>query len=129
MVKVIDVNGNGIETATVELDDFTMKTLHPHIAEMLEDASTDEPCPRRTSSVPKKAHPRRSRRTKRTRPRAGPDSSNPGQRGARGMPKPTMAMMSRWISLVPPPKVKMVWLRALRSSRPWRTAPGDPSVR
>jgi len=32
----------------------------------------------------------------------------PGQRGERGMPMPTMAMMSRWISLVPPPKVKMV---------------------
>ena len=45
------------------------------------------------------------------------------------MPNPTMAMMSRWISLVPPPKVKMVWLLAPRSSRPCRTAPGDPAVR
>ena len=30
------------------------------------------------------------------------------QRGARGMPNPTMATMSRWISFVPPPNVKMV---------------------
>ena len=29
-----------------------------------------------------------------------------------------MAMMSRWTSLVPPPKVKMVWLREFCSSRP-----------
>ena len=51
------------------------------------------------------------------------------QRGARGMPRPTMAMMSRWISFVPPPKVKMVWARAFRSSRPCSTAAGDPSGR
>jgi hypothetical protein len=30
------------------------------------------------------------------------------QRGARGIPSPIMAMMSRWISFVPPPNVKMV---------------------
>ena len=51
------------------------------------------------------------------------------QHGARGIPKPIMAMMSRWTSFVPPPKVKMVWLRAWFSSRPRRTAPGDPSTR
>ena len=45
------------------------------------------------------------------------------------MPSPIMAMMSRWTSFVPPPKVKMVWLRACCSSRPRRTAPGDPSTR
>ncbi len=51
------------------------------------------------------------------------------QRGARGMPRPIMATMSRWTSLVPPPKVKMVWLRACCSRRPRRTAAGEPSVR
>ena len=51
------------------------------------------------------------------------------QRGARGIPSPIMAMMSRWISLVPPPNVKMVWLRACRSRRPRSTAPGEPSTR
>ena len=59
----------------------------------------------------------------------GVDPQPAGQRGARGIPRPTMAMMSRWISLVPPPKVKMVWLRELCSSRPRRTAPGEPSGR
>ena len=32
-------------------------------------------------------------------------------RRARGIPRPNMAMRSRWISLVPPPKVRMIRLR------------------
>src|SRR5580700_3447195 len=40
--------------------------------------------------------------------RLGATDQQRTQRGARGMPKPTMAMMSRWTSLVPPPKVKIV---------------------
>ena len=55
--------------------------------------------------------------------------STSAQRGARGMPNPTMATMSRWISFGPPPNVKIVWLRAWFSNRPRRTAPGDPSTR
>ena len=59
----------------------------------------------------------------------GPPSGSADQRVERGMPNPTMAMMSRWISLVPPPKVKMLWLRVLRSRPPWNTAPADPATR
>ena len=35
MVRVTYVDGNGHDAATVELDDFTVKTLHPRLAEML----------------------------------------------------------------------------------------------
>ena len=40
-----------------------------------------------------------------------------------------MAMRSRWISLVPPPKVRMMIERACISSRPAMTAAGEPRVR
>lgn len=34
-----------------------------------------------------------------------------GQRRTRGMPRPIQEMISRWISLLPPPKVKITALR------------------
>ena len=46
---------------------------------------------------------------------------------ARGMPRPAMAMMSRWTSLVPPPKVRMRVVRYIRSTRPRSTTSGDPA--
>ena len=48
---------------------------------------------------------------------------------ARVMPRPAMATISRWISLTPPPKV-LIWAwRAVRSSRPASTAPGESGER
>jgi len=49
----------------------------------------------------------------------------PPYRGARAMPRPTMLMMSRWISLVPPPKVRISVPRYTRSIRPLSLAPGE----
>src|SRR5919108_2217102 len=49
------------------------------------------------------------------------------QRGALGMPRPTIAMMSRCTSFVPPPNVRISELRYMRSMRPCRIAPGEPS--
>ena len=46
-------------------------------------------------------------------------------RVAWGWPRASMAMMSRWTSLVPPPKVRISAERWQRSSRPRRTAPGE----
>jgi hypothetical protein len=65
MVKVVYVSGNGAETATVELDDFTVKTLYPDIAEMLQGASTDQPCPSPQFKLSRQARQRRSRRSNR----------------------------------------------------------------
>ena len=60
---------------------------------------------------------------------AGPGRPEGSYRLARGSPSPIHEMMSRWISLVPPPKVKIVWPRARCSRWPRSTAPGDPSAR
>jgi hypothetical protein len=65
MVKVIYVSGTGAETATVELDDFTVKTLYPDIAEMLQSASTDQPCSSPQFKLSRQARQRRSRRSNR----------------------------------------------------------------
>ena len=60
---------------------------------------------------------------------AGSWLGSAAQRNDRGMPRPKMAMRSRWISLVPPPKVRMIMERAYISSRPAITAAGEPRVR
>ena len=39
MVKVIHVDDNGAETATVEIDDFTIETVYAGIATLLRTAS------------------------------------------------------------------------------------------
>ncbi|CAM5652290.1 MULTISPECIES: site-2 protease family protein [Streptomyces] len=36
-----------------------------------------------------------------------PRAAHPGYRRTRGIPRPIQEMISRWISLLPPPKVKM----------------------
>ena len=51
--------------ATVELDDFTVKVLYPDIAEMLQGASTDQPCPSPQFKLSRQARQRRSRRSNR----------------------------------------------------------------
>ena len=109
MVKVIYVSGNGAETAMVELDDFTVKTLYPDIAEMSRARQPTNHAPRRSSSFPGRRVNVGPGDPIASRPEGLSATDRPrAQRGARGMPKPTMAMMSRWISLVPPPKVKIV---------------------
>jgi hypothetical protein len=40
MVKVIQVDDDGAEMATVEIDDFTIETVYAGIATMLRSAST-----------------------------------------------------------------------------------------
>ena len=52
----------------------------------------------------------------------------PLYRGARGMASPTIEMMSRWISLVPPPKVSTSVLRIARSRSAFSTAPAESLV-
>src|SRR5581483_11844754 len=44
-----------------------------------------------------------------------------------GSPSPAAAMMSRCISLVPPPNVKISADRCARSIRPASTSPADPA--
>ncbi len=39
MVKVIHIANDGTETATVELDDFTVKVIYSGIADMLREAA------------------------------------------------------------------------------------------
>ena len=43
----------------------------------------------------------------------------------RGSPSATIPMMSRWTSLVPPPKVRIRHARCIRSTRPRSNAPGE----
>ena len=49
-------------------------------------------------------------------------------RGARGIASPTIEMMSRWISLVPPPKVSTSVLRIARSRSAPSSAPAESLV-
>jgi hypothetical protein len=67
MVRVIYVDGRGQEAAEVELDDFTVKTLHPGIAEMLENAVStgQESLPR--FKLSKMARPHRAKSHNRPR--------------------------------------------------------------
>jgi hypothetical protein len=43
MVKVIHMDDNGAEMATVEIDDFTIETVYAGIATLLRTASADAP--------------------------------------------------------------------------------------
>jgi hypothetical protein len=45
VVKVIHINDRGAETATIELDDFTVQVLHPGIAEILREAVSNQRYP------------------------------------------------------------------------------------
>jgi hypothetical protein len=68
MVRVTYVDGSGNDTAAVELDDFTVKTLHPRLAELLANAVSTGKGPRpRFKGLSKKARPRHSRTPSRTR--------------------------------------------------------------
>jgi hypothetical protein len=67
MVKVIYVSDNGAETATVELDDFTVKVLYPEIADMLQGATADQPCPSPQFKLSRQARQRRARSSNRVK--------------------------------------------------------------
>src|SRR5205814_9850156 len=43
-----------------------------------------------------------------------------------GMPKPATAMISRWISLTPPPNVSTKAERSASSTSPRKATPGEP---
>jgi len=43
MVKVIHMDDNGAEMATVEIDDFTIETVYAGIATLLRTASAEAP--------------------------------------------------------------------------------------
>ena len=66
MVRVTYVDGSGHDAAAVELDDFTVKTLHPRLAEMLASAVSIRQGPRPHFKLSKKARPRHSRTPSRT---------------------------------------------------------------
>jgi len=61
MVRVTYVDGSGVEAAAVELDDFTVTTLHPRLAEMLRNAASTQQGPRPRFKLSKKARSRRAR--------------------------------------------------------------------
>jgi hypothetical protein len=65
MVRVTYVDDRGGEMATVELDDFTVKTLYPDIAEMLKTATSTRPQPSPRFELSKVARQRRARRLQR----------------------------------------------------------------
>jgi hypothetical protein len=65
MVRVTYINDSGAETAEVELDDFTVKTLHPTIAEMLQGAATTQVQPSPTFELSGRARTRRAKNRRR----------------------------------------------------------------
>jgi hypothetical protein len=61
MVKVIQVDDDGAETAMIELDDFTIETLYQGIAVMLKDATPGRPSALAANALSKEARLRRQR--------------------------------------------------------------------
>jgi hypothetical protein len=61
MIKVIQVDDDGAETAMIELDDFTIETLYQGIAVMLKDATPGQPHAAASSGLSKEARLRRQR--------------------------------------------------------------------
>ena len=75
----------GREAAAVELDDFTVKTLHPRIAELLEDAVSS----RRRNPEPRFKLAKKVRRRRSPTPNRQPEgleAVGTESAGARGMP-------------------------------------------
>jgi hypothetical protein len=60
MVKVIHVDDNGAEMATVEIDDFTIETVYAGIATLLRTASATTP-PSPPGELSRQARQRRAR--------------------------------------------------------------------
>ena len=61
MDKVIHVDDNGAEMATVEIDDFTIETVYGGIATLLRTASTSTPQPVSPVELSRQARQRREK--------------------------------------------------------------------
>ncbi len=61
MVKVIHVDDNGAEMATVEIDDFTIETVYAGIATLLRTASTSAASPAPAAELSRQARQRRQK--------------------------------------------------------------------
>ena len=61
MVKVIHVDDNGAEMATVEIDDFTIETVYAGIATLLRTASTSAAPPTPAAELSRQARQRREK--------------------------------------------------------------------
>ena len=61
MVKVIQVDDSGAETAVVVLDDFTIETLYAGIFDLLRNAASAPPLPVPTNELSREARLRRQR--------------------------------------------------------------------
>jgi hypothetical protein len=61
MVKVIQVDDNGAETAVIELDDFTIETLYAGISDLLRNAASAPHHPTPPEELSREARLRRQR--------------------------------------------------------------------
>jgi hypothetical protein len=61
MVKVIQVDEDGSETAVIELDDFTIETVYAGISNLLKHAASAPQHPTRHSELSREARLRRQR--------------------------------------------------------------------
>ena len=61
MVKVIQVDDHGAETAVIELDDFTIETLYAGIFDLLRDAASNPQHPEPANELSREARLRRQR--------------------------------------------------------------------
>ena len=62
MVKVTHLADDGTETASIEVDDFTIEVIYSGLAEMLRDAAaTHQRPPRAGVELPREARQRRER--------------------------------------------------------------------
>jgi hypothetical protein len=62
MVRIIRVADDGTETASIEVDDFTIEVIYSGLAEMLRNASaSQQPAARGLGELPRAARQRRER--------------------------------------------------------------------
>jgi hypothetical protein len=61
MVKVIHLDDNGAEMATVEIDDFTIETVYGGIASLLRAASAAAAPPAPAAEISRQARQRREK--------------------------------------------------------------------
>ncbi len=63
MIKVTQLADDGTETASIEVDEFTLEVIYAGLAEMLRDAAaaSTEPTPTPAGELPREARQRRQR--------------------------------------------------------------------
>lgn len=62
MIRIIRVEDDGTETASIEVDDFTIEVIYSGLAEMLrEAAATQRPAATALGELPRAARQRRER--------------------------------------------------------------------